>query len=99
LNVQREEPFFYTADEQTNVKTYDEYVNGEWEVATPFVRVEDALETREFYMIKEAFNVASIKKNATITILRDIPNVTESLVYTTQNTTCTLDLNGHIVTG
>ena len=99
LNVEREEPFFYTADEVTNVKTYYEYVNGEWEVATPFVRVEDALETREFYMIKEAFNVASIKKNATITILRDIPNVTESLVYTTQNTTCTLDLNGHIVTG
>ena len=99
LNVEREEPFFYTADEVTNVKTYYEYVNGEWEVATPFVRVADALETREFYMIKEAFNVASIKKDVTITILRDIPNVTESLVYTTQNTTCTLDLNGHIVTG
>ena len=99
LNVQREEPFFYTADELTNVKTYYEYVNGEWAVATPFVRVEDALETREFYMIHEAFTVAALKKNATITILKDIPNVTSSLVFSTQNTTCTLDLNGHIVTG
>ena len=99
LNVEREEPFFYTADEVTNVKTYYEYVNGEWEVATPFVRVTDALETREFYMIHEAFTVAALKKNATITILRDIPNVTSSLVFSTQNTTCTLDLNGHTVTG
>jgi uncharacterized repeat protein (TIGR02543 family) len=99
LNVEREEPFFYTEDEVTNVRTYYEYVNGEWEIATPYVSVTDAAETRTFYMIKEAFNVASIKKDVTITILRDIPNVTESLVYSTQNTTCTLDLNGHIVTG
>lgn len=99
LNVLRDEPFFYTEDEQTNVRTYYEYINGEWEIATPYVSVTDAAETRTFYMIKEAFNVASIKKNATITLLRDLPNVSEVLTYTTQNTTCTLDLNGHLLGG
>ena len=99
LNVLRDEPFFYTEDEQTNVRTYYEYINGEWEIATPYVSVRDAAETRTFYMIKEAFNVAQIKKNATITLLRDIPNVSEVLTYSTQNTTCTLDLNGHLLAG
>ena len=99
LNVLRDEPFFYTEDEITNVRTYYEYVNGEWEIATPYVSVTDAAETRTFYMIKEAFNVAQIKKNATITLLRDLPNVPEKLTYETQNTTCTLDLNGHLMAG
>ena len=99
MNVLRDEPFFYTEDEQTNVRTYYEYVNGDWVVATPYVSVTDAAETRTFYMIKEAFNVASIKKNATITLLRDLPNVSEVLTYSTQNTTCTLDLNGHVLGG
>ena len=99
MNVLRDEPFFYTEDEQTNVRTYYEYVNGDWKIATPYVSVTDAAETRTFYMIKEAFNVASIKKNATITLLRDIPNVSERLSYETQNTTCTLDLNGHLLAG
>ena len=99
MNVLRDEPFFYTMDEQTNVKTYYEYLNGEWEIATPYVSVTDVAETRTFYMIKEAFNVASIKKNATITLLRDLPNVSEVLSYSTQNTTCTLDLNGHLLSG
>ncbi len=99
MNVAREEPFFYTEDEITNVRTYYEYVNGEWEIATPYVSVTDAAETRTFYMIKEAFNVAQIKKNATITLLRDLPNVSEKLTYETQNTTCTLDLNGHLLAG
>ena len=99
LNVLRDEPFFYTEDEQTNVRTYYEYINGEWEVATPYVSVSDEAETRTFYMIKEAFNVASIKKNATITLLRDLANIDEVLTYTTQNTNCTLDLNGHILSG
>lgn len=99
LNVLRDEPFFYTEDEQTNVRTYYEYVNGDWVVATPYVSVTDAAETRTFYMIKEAFNVAQIKKNATIKLLRDLPNVSEVLTYETQNTTCTLDLNGHLLGG
>ena len=99
MNVLRDEPFFYTEDEITNVRTYYEYVNGEWEIATPYVSVTDAAETRTFYMIKEAFNVAQIKKNATITLLRDLPNVPEKLTYETQNTTCTLDLNGHLLAG
>ena len=99
MNVLRDEPFFYTEDEQTNVRTYYEYVNGDWVVATPYVSVTDEAETRTFYMIKEAFNVASIKKDATITLLRDLPNVSEVLTYSTQNTTCTLDLNGHVLGG
>lgn len=99
LNVLRDGAFFYTEDEQTNVRTYYEYLNGDWMVATPYVSVTDAAETRTFYVIKEAFNVAQIKKNATITLLRDLPNVPEKLTYETQNTTCTLDLNGHLLGG
>ena len=99
LNVERDGSFFFTADEVTNVRTYYEYVNGDWVVATPYVSVADAAETRTFFMIKEAFNVASIKKNATITLLRDLTNVSEVLTYSTQNTTCTLDLNGHLLGG
>ena len=99
LNVERDGSFFFTADEQTNVRTYYEYVNGDWVVATPYVSVTDDAETRNFYMIKEAFNVAQIKKNATITLLRDLTNVSEVLSFSTQNTTCTLDLNGHVLSG
>ena len=99
MNVQREEPFFYTEDEQTNVRTYYEYVNGDWVVATPYVSVADEAETRNFYSIHEAFRVASIKKGATIKLLRDLSNTTSACVFETQNTTCTLDLNGHILGG
>ncbi|MBQ3633214.1 MAG: InlB B-repeat-containing protein [Paludibacteraceae bacterium] len=95
LNVEREEPYFYTADEQTNVKTYYEYLNGEWVIATPFIRVQDNMETREFYMVKEAFNVAQIKKNVTITLLRDAQAEFAAYTFNALNTTCTLDLNGH----
>ena len=99
LNVLRDEPFFYTEDEITNVRTYYEYVNGEWEIATPYVSVTDDAEERNFYDIHEAFRVASIKKNATIKLLRDLPNTTSTCVFETQNTTCTLDLNGHVLGG
>ena len=95
LNVERDGSFFYTADEQTNVKTYYEYVDGEWLVATPFIRVEDALETREFFMVKEALNVAALKKNATITVLRDAYANLDPYTFNAVNTNCTLDLNGH----
>lgn len=98
LNVERQEPFFYTVDE-TNVKICYEYLNGDWVVAEPYVKVEDALETRKFYFLNEAITVASGKKDPTITILRDMENVTTSSVYTGKSTTCTLDLNGHIVNG
>ena len=97
LNVQREDPYFYTADEVTNVRTYYEYVDGEWLVATPFIRVEDALETREFFMVNEAFNVAQIKKNATITVLRDAYANVTAYTFNAVNTNCTLDLNGHVL--
>ncbi|MBR6508881.1 MAG: InlB B-repeat-containing protein, partial [Paludibacteraceae bacterium] len=99
LNVERDGAFFFTADEVTNVRTYYEYVNGDWMVAAPYVSVTDEAETRNFYMIKEAFNVAQIKKGATITLLRDLTNVSEVLSFSTQNTTCTLDLNGHVLSG
>ena len=95
LNVERENSSFYTADEQTNVKTYYEYVDGEWIVATPFIRVQDNMETREFFVVKEALNVASIKKDATITLLRDAQADLAPYTFNALNTTCTLDLNGH----
>ena len=100
LNVEREELYFYTADEVTNVRTYYEYVDGEWLVATPYVSVTDAVETRTFFSFQQALKVASTKNDATITILRDFTEATHSsrtpMEFTKHNTTCTLDLNGHI---
>lgn len=97
MQAEREIPFFYTYDE-TNVKVYYEYVGSEWVLAQPYVEVTDALETRQLLTFSEALTVASAKKNATIKILRDIPNVITSGVYTGAGQACTLDLNGHIVT-
>ena len=98
LNVERKEPFFYSLDE-TNVPVYYEYVEGAWVLASYKVKVVDALETRRFYFINEAFTVANGKKNTTITLLKDIPTITAGLTYSAKNTTCTLDLNGHILPG
>ncbi len=99
LNVQRQEPFFYTLD-ASNAQVCYEYVNGNWQIALPYVRVTCPTEPdRYLYFFNEALTVASAKKNATITILRDIPDVKTAGVFTGVNTTCTLDLNGHTVTG
>lgn len=98
LLVEREDPFFFDYNDQ-NVKRYYEYEDGAWVLASPRVRVVDAIETREFYFINEAFTVANGKKNTTITLLKDIPTITAGLTYSAKNTTCTLDLNGHILPG
>ena len=98
LLVEHEDPFFFDYNEQ-NVKRYYEYENGEWVLADPKVRVTDAIETRDFFFLSDAINVASGKKNATITILKDISGIATSLSFTATNTTCTLDLNGHTVQG
>ncbi len=95
LLVEYEAPFFFDYNEQ-NVKRYYEYENGEWVLATPRVRVTDALETRDFYTLPAAITFASGKKNTTITILKDFHDITP-LSYTAKNTTCTLDLNGKTV--
>lgn len=101
LHVERDELYFYTADEITNVKTYYEYLNGEWGVATPYVSVSDGTaEPRTFFSFQQALKVASTMNDATITILRDFVEATHSsrtpMEFTKHNTTCTLDLNGHI---
>ena len=94
LLVEREEPFFFDYNDQ-NVKRYYEYENGAWVLAEPSVSVTDALETRYFYFLPEAFTVAFSKKNATITILKDVSGTSAQISCTTKNTTYTLDLNGH----
>ncbi len=98
LLVEREDPFFFDYNDQ-NVKRYYEYENGEWVLADPKVRVTDAIETRDFYFLPDAITVASGKKNATITILKDISGINNEMTFTAANTTCTLDLNGHTVSG
>ena len=98
LLVEREDPFFFDYNDQ-NVKRYYEYEDGAWVLASPRVRVEDAIETREFYKLPEAITVASGKKNTTITILKDISGINTRMTYSASNTTCTLDLNGHTVSG
>ena len=95
MAVEREEPFFYTKDE-TNVTIYYEYIGSEWVLAQPYVEVTDAIETRQLLRFNEAITVASGKKNATITLLRDLVNITTPMTFTGANTTCTLDLNGHV---
>jgi len=98
MQAERELPFFFTYNSE-NVKVYYEFSEGEWIIATPYVKVVDALNTRYLFTFHEAAKVASTMKNVTITILRDIPNATISAEYTGVNTTCTLDLNGHTVSG
>lgn len=98
LLVEREDPFFFDYNDQ-NVKRYYEYEDGAWVLASPRVRVVDAIETREFYKLPEAISVASGKKNTTITILKDISGINSRMTYSASNTTCTLDLNGHTVRG
>ena len=98
LLVEREDPFFFDYNDQ-NVKRYYEYEDGAWVLASPRVRVVDAIETREFYKLPEAITVASGKKNTTITILKDISGINTRMTYTAKNTTCTLNLNGHTVSG
>jgi uncharacterized repeat protein (TIGR02543 family) len=96
--VQREKPFFYVEDEQSGVKTYYEYENGEWIVAKPYIEVEGALETREFFSLKAALAMASLEKTSTIRILRDFTSEEDPSHYSSANSTCTLDLNGHVAT-
>ena len=93
----QENDFFYIIDDQ-NVKVYYMYKDGEWVKAEPYVCVTSVAETRTFFNLNDAFSVASIWSNATITILKDISNVTTSCVYTGRYG-ATLDLNGHIVEG
>ena len=95
MAVEREEPFFYTKDE-TNVTIYYEYIGSEWVLAQPYVEVTDAIETRQLLRFNEAITVASAKKNVTIKLLRDLVNITTPMTFTGANTTCTLDLNGHV---
>ena len=100
MSVNFKEPFAYTIDE-TNVPVYYEYVDGEWVLAEPYVRVVDGLEDRSYWFLDEAFKFASsvLRTAPTITILRDISGITTAVSYTGANKTCTLDLNGHSITG
>ncbi len=100
MNAEWKEPFFYTLDE-TNVPVYYEYLNGEWVLSDPYIRVIDGLENRTYWFLDEAFAFAagSLRKTPTIKILRDISGITTAVSYTGANKTCTLDLNGHTITG
>lgn len=97
LRVEREDPFFYTEDPQSSIKTYYEYVDGEWMIAAPYVRVVDAYGEATFYSFADAVADASAKKNTTITVLRDITEEAAAFSYASGNTSCTIDLNGHTV--
>ena len=96
LNVERQEPFFYTLEDETNAMICYEYLNSEWQIATPYVRVTSPSDpTRELYFFSDAVVAASTRKNATKTLLRDFSETAFPITYTASNTTCTLDLNGH----
>lgn len=100
MRVNFEKPFAYTIDE-TNVPVYYEYVDGEWVLAEPYVRVVDGLEDRSYWILADAFKFASsaLRTAPTITILRDISGITTAVSYTGANKTCTLNLNGHTISG
>ena len=100
MNAEWKEPFFYTLDE-TDVPIYYEYLNGEWVLSDPYIRVIDGLENRTYWFLDEAFAFASgsLRTSPTIKILRDISGISTAVSYTKANGTCTLDLNGHTITG
>ncbi|MBR0296267.1 MAG: InlB B-repeat-containing protein [Paludibacteraceae bacterium] len=99
MSVNFQKPFAYTLDE-TNVPVYYEYVDGEWVLAEPYIRVVDGIEDRSYYFIEDAFKFANsvLRTSPTITILRDISARTAAMSYTAANKTCTLDLNGNKLT-
>lgn len=99
MSANFQEPFAYTLD-ATNVPVYYEYLNGEWVLAEPYVRVVDGIEDRSYYFIEDAFKFANsvLRTSPTITILRDISARTAAMSYTAANKTCTLDLNGNKLT-
>ena len=100
MKAEWKNPFFYTLSE-TDVPIYYEYLNGEWVLAEPYVSVVDGIESRNYWFIQDAFTFASgaLRKNPTIKILRDISGITTAVTYTGTNKICTLDLNGHTITG
>ncbi|MBR1785537.1 MAG: InlB B-repeat-containing protein, partial [Paludibacteraceae bacterium] len=100
MKAERKEPFFYTLS-NTNVPIYYEYLNGEWVLAEPYISVVDGIESRTYWFLEDAFTFASgaLRKNPTIKILRDISGITTAVTYTGTNKICTLDLNGHTITG
>ena len=55
--------------------------------------------TTYYATLLEAFNYAKTQTTATITILRDIEETSTSLTYNKASGSCTLDLNGHTVSG
>lgn len=100
MSVNFRQPFAYTLDE-TNVPIYYEYLDGEWVLAEPYVRVVDGSEDRPYWFLADAFAFASnsvLRKAPTIKILRDISGITTAVSYTGTKT-CTLDLNGCTITG
>ena len=100
MSVNFQEQFAYTIDE-TSVPVYYEYIDGEWVLAEPYVRVVDGLDDRNFWFLADAFKFANsaLRISPTITILRDISGITTAVSYTGANKTCTLNLNGHTITG
>lgn len=99
MSVNFKKPFAYTMSE-TNVPIYYEYLNGEWVLAEPYVRVVDGSENRAYWFFKDAFTFANsvLRTAPTITILRDLSATSTAWSYTATNKNCTLDLNGKKVT-
>lgn len=99
MQVNFQEPFAYTIDE-TNVPVYYEYVDGEWVLAEPYVRVVDGLEDRPYWFFEDAFKFANsvLRSKPTITILRDLSTTSAAWSYTAANKEVTLDLSGKKLT-
>lgn len=88
----------YYSLSDTNVKIYYEYVDNQWQLASPVAEVITSAGTEQVYALETAKTKAKAGgTNVTIRLLKDL-TITSAFTYDGTNN-CGLDLNGHTLTG
>ena len=98
FKVLRDELMFYTLNEK-GTKDYYDYIDNRWQDAHPRVKVVSGDQVWRGFSFLGAITQANEWNDATITVLNDLAGTNVGVTYNRANTTCTLDLNGHTVSG
>lgn len=98
FKVLRDELMFYTLNEK-GTKDYYDYIDNRWQDAQPRVKVVSGDQVWRGFSFLGAITQANEWNDATITVLNDLAGTNVGVTYNRKNSTCTLDLNGHTVSG
>ena len=98
FNVLHDELMFYTLNEK-GTKDYYDYIDNRWQDAQPRVKVVSGDQVWRGFSFLGAITQANEWNDATITVLNDLAGTNVGVTYNRKNSTCTLDLNGHTVSG